>query len=175
MHFAVAAAIRAIDPVVDAPGQPVHPQLLISLAEAREQHVSLVGLAIAVVVLEKPDVRRRRDQRTAPPGQDTCGKRKLIGKHSHAFVPAIAVAVLQEPDTSSGWSGRIVSHFDDVHPAICIPGDANRADHVRFGSDQLGSEVGIGEAKRLSFPGRRERAVGCGRARSADQNSGKQM
>ena len=133
--FPIAPAVRAIDPIVEATGQAVHKQLLIALAETGEQHASLIGLAVAVVVSEKPNVRRRRHQHAIVPRQNARRKRKLVGEHSRAFVPAINVAVLQESDTSRCRPGRIVSHFDDEHPAIGIPGDANRTDHLRFGSD----------------------------------------
>ena len=49
----LAAAVGAVDPVVQAPRQAVHAELLVPLAEAGQNHAALVGPAVAVAVLEE--------------------------------------------------------------------------------------------------------------------------
>src|SRR5438876_12263235 len=67
-NFSVAAAVRAVNPVVESPKQSIHAQLLIALGETREEHAPLVRATVAVGVLEKQNVRRGGDEQAAVPG-----------------------------------------------------------------------------------------------------------
>ena len=67
--LAAVARRRAVDRVVEPPGEVVHHRLDVELAEPREDLPAHVGLVVAVGVLEVPDVGRRRDEDAPLPGR----------------------------------------------------------------------------------------------------------
>ena len=58
---AVVAAAGAIDPVIEAPAQAVRAELLVAFLEAGEEDSCVVGLAVAVGVAQKENIRRGGD------------------------------------------------------------------------------------------------------------------
>jgi hypothetical protein len=59
-----------VDVIVETPHQIVHHGLHVELAEAGEDFATDIGLAVAVSVLEIPDVRRGGDEHAAFPARD---------------------------------------------------------------------------------------------------------
>ena len=109
-NLSFAAAIRAVNPVVQAPRQSIHAQLLVAEAEAGEQNTPLIRAAIAVRIAEIPDVRRGRDQHAAAPRQHAIGKRQMVREHRRHFVAAIAIAIFEKPDAAGRFRVGIINH-----------------------------------------------------------------
>ena len=55
----VAPAVGGVDRVVEAPVEPVDPELRVPLAETGEHNLPLLAAAVTVAVAQEPDVRRR--------------------------------------------------------------------------------------------------------------------
>src|SRR6185503_8295504 len=66
-NFSFAAAVGAVNPIVQAPRQPIDSQLLIAFAETGQQHAPFIRDAIAVGVFEKPNIRRGGDEHATAP------------------------------------------------------------------------------------------------------------
>ena len=59
------------------------------------------------------------------------------------FINAIAIAVFQPFDLSSGAVGGVVGHFDDVKSLEFVPGDRDGACHGGLGSDKTDGKAWI--------------------------------
>src|SRR5207244_2808650 len=88
-NFSIAATVRAVNPVVEAPKQSIDAQLLVALGETREQHASFVRATVAVGVLEKQNVRRGGDEDAAIPRHHAAGKRAFVIEDSRALVASV--------------------------------------------------------------------------------------
>ena len=86
-------AHHAVDPAVEAPGEVARSGVGVACAPAPEQHLPLVGPAVAVGVLEREDMRRLGHDQAAVVGQHARGDRELLGVHVAAVGLAVAVGV----------------------------------------------------------------------------------
>src|SRR5687768_8602371 len=64
-NASITPAIRSIDPVVEAPIQPIHQKLLVAQMKTGEHHPLVVSDAIAVCIFEVQYVGRGRDKNAA--------------------------------------------------------------------------------------------------------------
>src|SRR5213082_2494891 len=99
-HVPIAAAVRAVYPVVESPKQSVHAQLLVALGETREDDATFVRATVAVGVLEKQNVWRRGDEQATVPWHHAVGERDFVGEDGRMPVAAVAIAVLEHPDAT---------------------------------------------------------------------------
>ena len=144
---AAAVAVGAVDPAVQAELEAVEPVLLVALDEAGEEHLAMVGLAVAVAVLGIEDVRGARDQHAFRQGITPVGKPEAVEERRLLVVAAVAVRVFEEPDDAAGLplavdAQRIVAHLDDPELAVGPPVEGDRVLDQRLGGDQLDREAG---------------------------------
>ena len=158
-NLAVAAAVSGVDPIVQAPRESVDPELGVSLAEAGQDHATLLGASVAVAISQEPDVGRRSDKHAAKAGQYAVRERQAVGEDGRVLVSAVAVAVLQHPDPARGCRGRVVEHLGHIEPPLLVPGDRHRAGHLRLGGDELDCQLGIGQHERGLLLARRARGL----------------
>ncbi len=180
-HLAAVARPGAVDPVVGSPLEVVHHGLDVVLAEPGEDPGVDVGLAVAVGVLEVPDVGRGRDEDAPLPGDDAGRPGELLGEDHPLVEDAVAVAVGQEADAAHGRIAevlgerpvvllvdvRVVAHLDDEEPAVLVVGRGHRVHDQGFGGQQVEPEP-VPDAERRERLGRllrrepRERVIGPG-------------
>ena len=129
-----------------------------------------VGLAVAVSVLEIPDVRRGRDEHPAFPARDARGPREAIGKYCGLVEHAVAVRVLEQAHGADGGVGGIllvplvmrlvgvgiVAHLADVGAAVFVVGHRDGTRDERFGGEEVHAKT-VEHAKGLCGV-----AGGCG-------------
>ena len=148
---AVAGTALHVDAVVLTPLKTVEHGLDVERfeagAEAGERDFTDVGAAVAVFVLEAPDVGRGRDEESAM-GPDEAGREgEVVGKDRAGFVEAVAVFVLEHRDAAE--VGRavallgVVDHFADEHAAVFVEGDGDGIADLGFVGDQLDLEPGL--------------------------------
>ena len=89
---------RTIDLVVEPPDEIVKHRLLVARAKARIDFAPFVGNAVAVRVLQIPDVRGRGDEHAAFPRRHARCPEQFVGEHRAFVEDAVAVRVAQEPD-----------------------------------------------------------------------------
>ena len=95
---AVAAAVGRVDPVVQSPEKAVDPELGVPRAEPGQHHPAVLGVAVAVIVAEEPDVGRGGHQDAAAAGEHAVGEGERVGEDGGPLVHAVAVAVLEPAD-----------------------------------------------------------------------------
>src|SRR5882724_9470947 len=95
LDFPVASAVGAINPIINAPKQSVHAQLLVALTKASQQNPPFVGTSIAIIVFQEQDIGRSRDQHTAVPGQNSIWKGQLLSKDCHVLITPVTISILQ--------------------------------------------------------------------------------
>ena len=83
----------AIHPAIEAPGEVARAGVRVAGAPATEEHLSQVGLAVAVGVLEQEHVRGLRHDQAAVAGQHARGNRQVLSEHVASVGPAVAIAV----------------------------------------------------------------------------------
>ena len=140
---------RSMDAIVEAPektvGQGLHVQAGHARAEAGEDHLALIGPAIAVRVAEPEDVGRGRDEDAAARTDDGRGPREAFGVDGGFVEPSVAVGVLEQADASQLFVAAfgVVPHLDDEHPAVLVEGGGDRIAHEGFGRDEFQLEAGL--------------------------------
>ena len=145
------AAVGAVNPVVGPPGQAVGPQLLIARLETGQQHLPLVGLAVAIGIFEKQDVGRGSDKHAAAIRQHAGRKGDAVGENRRRFRSGRRRSrSSQQANASLVGPDRIIVHFGDEHPAGRVPGHGHGADDGRLGGDQLDHQVVVGQLERLA-------------------------
>jgi hypothetical protein len=122
--------------------------LLVALREPREDDLADVGLAVAIGVLEEPDVRRGRDEDAAPPGHDARRVRDLVHEEADAVDLAVAIRVLQQPDPAGRRPEGVVRHLGDVDAPVLVEGHRDRVHHIRLRGDEVDAEARL-EPERL--------------------------
>ncbi len=97
----------------DAPDVVVHPvleigqgRMRVALSPARAQDLALVGLVVAVGVLEKEDVRRLRDDDAAVGEHQARRDVELVGEHRELVGLAVAIGVLEDADAVAAGLAR---------------------------------------------------------------------
>ena len=95
MPAAVIAAVGRVDPVIEAPGEPVDVVLGVGDREPREQRFARVGDAVAIVVAQEKDVGRLDHQDAVAPRQDR-GRVQAVGEQGSGLVRAVEVLVDQK-------------------------------------------------------------------------------
>src|SRR5262245_60998797 len=70
--------------------------LRVSFHESAIQHLTLVGLAVAVGVFGVKHVRRTRDEDTTPPRRHAVGISKIVKKNRRLVVTAVVIGVLEK-------------------------------------------------------------------------------
>ena len=99
------------------------------------------------------------------------GKRRPSAKTRARLVDAVAVAVLEQLDTSGGDVARadaavgIAAHLGDEEPALLVEGHRHRIDDVRLGGDEVDFKI-FGDAKSRLFLARRQRLLSATRPAS---------
>ena len=140
-------------PVV-APPQRVEDVVGILGAEAREHDAGLVGLAVAVGVLEVEQLGAVGDVRTAVARLDAGGDQQAAGEDRGLVGPAVAVAVLDDEDLVVGDLPRLDLRIDlragDPEPAGGVEVHLDRLGDDRVGREQVDLEA-VGHDERLAL------------------------
>ena len=138
------------DPVVEAPFQAVGDRLDVVAAKPAQNDLADIGDAVAVGVLQIPEMGRREDEDAPLVAADGRGPRQLVRKDDAAIGLAVAVGVLQQPHDAGvllaaparielgRFPGEgIVPHFGHVHPPVLVEARVDGAGHERLGGDEL--------------------------------------
>ena len=110
---------RTVDHVIEPPGQVVRHRLLVLRTKAGINLLANVRLAIAVGILQVPDIGRCGDEHTVFPGCDAGGPEQAVRKDVALVEAAVAVTIAQQADRAQrraaglGLVG-IVAHLGNV-------------------------------------------------------------
>ena len=115
LAFESRVADDPVDPAIESPGQVAWAGVRVAGAPATEEHLSQVGLAVAVGVLEQEHVRGLRHDQAAVVGQHARGNRQVLGKHAASVSLAVAIAVdeCHNPVVSRDLRRRIILRWLD--------------------------------------------------------------
>ena len=132
-----AVAVGAVDPAVEAELEAVEPVLLVALAEAGEQHLAMVGLAVAVAVLGIEDVRAQATSTPLRQGMSPAGSRGRRGTSSTCRTGRRRRCPRGYRTTPAGFPlpsapSGIIPHLDDPEPAVGAPVEGDRVLHQRL-------------------------------------------
>src|SRR5262249_1238407 len=130
-----AAAVGPVNPVVQAPSQPVDAELLVAGVETGQNYLFFVRLPVAIGVFEVPDVLAVGHEDPAVPRQHAVGKRQLVGEDGCVAIAAVLARIVQALYQTTRSGIRIVPHLGDVHSAVFVPGDGDGTDDIRLRSD----------------------------------------
>jgi hypothetical protein len=135
-----------VDAVIQAPADAVEQPLHVLPAEAGEDGLAHVGLAVAVGVLEVEDVGGGPDEHAAVVAEDGRGPGELVGVDGALVEPPVAVGVFEQADGAEVLGGLfgVVDHLDDEHPAVLVEVDRDGAVDERLGRDLFDVEAGEG-------------------------------
>ena len=143
--LSAAVTIGAVDPVVEAPQQRVHPVLLVAEAEAGIELLCSVGLAIPIGIFGVDDVRCGGDEYTLVPGVYPVGEIEPLEEDSRLVVAAVGIGVLKIDHLSSmpcvpGLSLRVVNHLGNPELAVNSPVKGHRIPYERLCGHQLDAQ-----------------------------------
>ena len=164
--------VGRVDPVVHVPEEARFLVLdvgVAALTDAGEDHLTLVGHAVAVGVApfhQVVGVGFARQDDAILERQDHAGRDEAIDEHRALVVAAVTLGVLPSADPAdrlvlAAGVGvhHVADHLADVHASVAVELDERRADHVRLGGDELHPIAGWQhEARRLLC--RRSRKIG---------------
>ena len=138
-------AVPAVEPAVRPPGQRVRQLVGVEPAEAGDDDLGLVRLAVAVGVLQEEDIGRVGDPDPAGADGDPRGDVQAFGEDRELVGPAVAVGVLQDLDPVPAGPGRPPGVFQALghpDPPTLVEGHRDRVDDLRLARDQLDPEPG---------------------------------
>ena len=97
-HVGIGESAGDVHPAIGAKRGAGHAELFAAAfgAEPGEHHAPHIRFAIAVGVLQIPNIRRARDEHAAFPRQDAIGKRETLGKSGALFELPVAIGILQQ-------------------------------------------------------------------------------
>ena len=133
-------AVEAVEPAVGSPGERVGQLVRVVAAEAGDDDLALVGLAVAVGVLQEENVGRVGDPHAAVADGDARGNVQSVGEDGELVDLAVAVGVFQDLDAVAARPGRVPRIFEalgDPDPAPLVERHGDRIDDVGLGRDQL--------------------------------------
>ncbi|CAA9388778.1 MAG: hypothetical protein AVDCRST_MAG64-1080 [uncultured Phycisphaerae bacterium] len=140
----------AVDPVVRPVPQVARAGVGVVGAPAGEQHPPLVGLVVAVRVLQEQHVRGLGDDHPAV-GEAQAGRdRQLVGEHGELVGDPVVVRVLKDADPVPALARllylvRVVERLGDPQPPALVPRHRDRLEDLRVAGEQLGLEPGRGD------------------------------
>ena len=148
-HLAVESGVAddAVDPAVEAPGEVARAGVRVARAPTGEQHLAVVGSAIAVGVLEVHHVGRHRDDEPAVVGQQARGDGESFDEDVTTVGLAVAVGVgeLDDPIMPlDGGRGILLCRLDEVVRVVHALGDVNSAIAVEAHRERLACEQRLG-------------------------------
>ena len=134
-----------VDPVVQPVPQVRRPGVGVARAEPGEERLALVGLAVAVGVLQEEHVRGLRDDQAAVDVAEARRDAQVLGEDGLLVGLAVAVGVLDDRDPVAALAlrlhlVRVVDRLGDVQAAEVVPGHRDRLADLRLGDEQLGLE-----------------------------------
>ena len=158
-HLPRRAAGRAVDAIVESPAKAVHERLHVEpvdrVADAGKDNPPLVGLSVAVGVLQIKNVRRHADEHAAVVAGDRRWPGEVAGINRRAVKVAVAVGVLEQAHLAKLVIAmlRVADHLDDKQPAVLIERHRHRIGDQRLGSSQFQPKTGL-ERKSAKRSGR---------------------
>jgi hypothetical protein len=142
--------VREVDPVVEAEDGGVDGVLRVREREAGEDLLALLRLAVAVRVLQVPDVGRGGDEHALAVTHHARRQHEPVGEHAAALEAAVAVAILEQPDAAGGPGvERIARHLDHEQAPVLVEIERDRRGDVRLGRHELDRVAGF-ELERLA-------------------------
>src|SRR5262249_44833545 len=139
-HLArVEDAVPAIEPAVGAPGQRVGQLVGVGPAEAGDDHLALVGPAVAVGVTEEKDIRSIGNPDPAVSHGDPRRDVQSFGEDAEPISPAVSIRVLENLDAiapRAGLLARILQALGHPDPSALVERHRHRVDDVGFAGDE---------------------------------------
>ena len=163
----IVEAVARIDPAIIAASESVaHSVRVTSRIERTVQHFAFIAFAVAVFVVQKPDVRNAETNDSITIREKSDRNVQLVGKHRHIIRFAIAVPVFQNAD---GVARRHVSRSRkgifqrtaDPQSAFGVERQIHRFCDVRLRSNQF-------HAKTIRYDKRCLFVLGAERFRSSN-------
>ncbi len=119
----------------------------IAMAERAKEHLAFVGLAVAIGVVEPPDVRNAPGDTAILVGQNPDWDIEPIGEGGDLAGLAVGGEVVEDHDAVAaglavGHGERIFEGVGEPQPAAFVEGDIHRLVNVRLRGDQLQFEAG---------------------------------
>ena len=156
-HRAVALAVRAVNPVIQAVVEAVQAMLLVAFRETFEERRSLVGTTIAIGVLGEEYLRCGAHEHAVAPRHDAVREAHAIEEDCGRVVAPVAVRVFEKLDAPAGLAlaveaHRIIIHLRDPQLSIRPPVEGDGRLHERFRRDEF-------DLKPRTRPHRRERLL----------------
>jgi hypothetical protein len=153
--------VREVDPVVEAVERRVDPMLRVRHRKARDQHLAVIGLAVAVSILEIEDVGSGCDDDAAPPAHDAGRQHQPIGEHGALVGTSVAVCVFEQLHASRGSGVHgIARHLQNEPAAVLVDVHGDRRLDVRLGRHQIDAEARVEPESRQRVGWRVRRAGG---------------
>ena len=136
-----------VDPVIQPVAEVRRAGVGVVRAEAGEEDLPLVGLAVAVGVLEEEHVGGLRHDQAAVDVAEARRDAQVVGEERDLVGLAVAVGVLDDRDPVAPLALRlhlvgVVDRLGDVQPAEVVPGHRDRLVDLRLGDEQLRLEPG---------------------------------
>ena len=115
------------------------------LSESREYDPTLIGLSVAVGVLQKKQIGSGADEQAAIPTRNGGRVIQLVGENRTPVVSSVAVGVFEHADTTGVLKSlhhiRVVLwQLNDIHAAILVEIDRDRITNQRLGGGQFDVE-----------------------------------
>jgi len=147
-HAELASVVGVVDPVVDAPEQPVRAVLRIALgiAVVGANEFACVSAKVARGVAREPEVGRGRYEHAVLQHLHRTRQHEAVHEDRGLVHPAVMIRVLEHHDASCGTIfsrtlqvGHVAPHFHDVHASVGVEVDGDRVLHQRLRGDELQS------------------------------------
>ncbi len=153
LHATGGEAGDAVDALVEAPMERIEHRLDIEFggiqggavgAEASEDPFLHIGAAIAIGVLQVPDVGSGPDEDTAVPAGDGGGPGQASGEEGGGIDASVEIVIGEFADGAEAFVAAfgVIAHLDDPGGAGFVEGEGDGIDDQGFGGDELGGEAG---------------------------------
>ena len=143
-HDPARSAGGTVDAVIQSPTKAVDEPLHVRAFEPRKDGLPLVGLQVAVGVLNVIHIRSGSDEDATVVAENGRRPGELLGAKG-AFVEAtVVVCVYQQSKATQDRLVQfgVITHFDDVQPPVLIKRHGHRVGHQRFVGCLLDSVTG---------------------------------
>ena len=135
-------ADAAVDPVVEAVMEIARLRMRVADAPAVDDRFALVGLVVAIGVLEVDELRRRGHDDAFAGEDDAGGQIELVGEHGELVRLAIAIGVFADFDAVLALAVlldavRIIPRFHDPAPPALIPRESDRLGNIRLAGEEF--------------------------------------
>ena len=156
----VGPAVAGVEPAVEAAAEGVvHAVRVAAEVERPVEDLAAVGLAVAVGVVEEPDVGDAEGDDAVLVGIEADGDVQAVGEDGHLVGAAVAVGVLEDADRVAaravvGGGVGILGRAGDPEPAPGVERHVHRLLDLGLGGEELDAEAGRQVERRAFLLGR---------------------